>query len=68
MTIRETAREVFEDINIDRDDALIAAKALAQQIIDKSASTDEPLQGLAYDVWSLYNKGEPQLIFRAVRG
>jgi hypothetical protein len=65
MTIDDTAREVFDDINIDRNAARVAAKAIAQQIIDESASTDKPLQGLVYDVWSLYNEGEPQCAFSA---
>lgn len=65
MTISEEARAVFEEIGADREAALIAAKAIAQQIIGESAEDDEPLSGLVYDVWGLYNEGTPRCRFTA---
>lgn len=60
MTIDEQARSVLEPHGLDRERLLIGAKALAQQIIEDSASTDRPLTGMVYDVWGLYNDGQPK--------
>jgi hypothetical protein len=65
MTISSEARTVFEEIGADHQDAGLAAKAIAQQIIDDSASEEQPLTGMVYDVWGLYNEGDPRCRFTA---
>lgn len=65
MTISDDARTAFEEIGADHQDAGLAAKAIAQQIIDESASDEQPLTGLVYDVWGLYNEGSPRCRFTA---
>jgi hypothetical protein len=63
MTISEEARDVLDEIGADRRAALVAAKAIAQQIIGESEESDQPLSGLVYDVWGLYNEGTPRCRF-----
>ncbi|MES3629607.1 MAG: hypothetical protein PPP56_05515 [Longimonas sp.] len=63
MTIDEQARTTIEDLGLDRTELLIGAKAIAQEIIEESTSTDRPLQGMVYDVWGLYNDGTPKCSF-----
>jgi len=63
MTISEEAKKVFEEIGADRDVMLTAAKAIGQQIIDASKTDEQPLSGLVYDVWGLYNEGTPRCRF-----
>lgn len=65
MTISEEARHTFEEIGADHTAAQVAAKALAQQIIEESATEAQPLTGLVYDVWGLYNEGTPRCRFTA---
>ncbi|PEN05732.1 hypothetical protein CRI93_11535 [Longimonas halophila] len=60
MTIDAQARRVLEPRGLDRDHLLIGAKALAQQMIEQSASSEHPLQSMVYDVWGLYNDGLPK--------
>lgn len=63
MTISEGARDVLDEIGADRRAALMAAKAIAQRIIGESEDGDQPLSGLVYDVWGLYNEGMPRCRF-----
>lgn len=65
MTISEEAQKVFDEIGADRRAALIAAKAIAQQIIGESEDSEQPLSGIVYDVWGLYNEGSPRCRFTA---
>jgi len=60
MTIGDDAREAFNELDLDREDLLLAAKSVAQSIIDDSRESDEPLSGMLYDVWGLYNDGMPK--------
>jgi hypothetical protein len=60
MTIGDDAREAFNELDLDREDVLLAAKSVAQSIIDDSRESDEPLSGMLYDVWGLYNDGMPK--------
>lgn len=60
MTIDDQARSMLEPKGLGRDRLLIAAKALAQNMIEESASTERPLKSMVYDVWGLYNDGEPK--------
>jgi len=63
MTLTDDAQTVLAEYGLDRDDALVAAKTLGQQIIDESKSTDTPLGGMVYEVWGLYNDGMPACQF-----
>jgi hypothetical protein len=63
MTLTENAQTVLAEHGLDRDDALVAAKALGQQIIDESQSTNTPLGGMVYEVWGLYDDGMPACEF-----
>jgi hypothetical protein len=63
MTLTDDAQSVFAEHGLDRDDALLAAKTLGQQIIDDSQSTDTPLAGIVYEVWGLYDDGMPACRF-----
>jgi hypothetical protein len=63
MTLTDDAQHVLAEHGLDRDDALAAAKALGQQIIDQSQSTDTPLGGMVYEVWGLYDDGMPACQF-----
>jgi len=63
MTLTEDAQTVLAEHGLDRDDALAAAKALGQQIIDESQSTNTPLGGMVYEVWGLYDDGMPACEF-----
>ena len=60
MTIGDDAREAFNELDLDRENLLLAAKSVAQSIIDDSRESDEPLSGMLYDVWGLYNDGMPK--------
>jgi len=60
MTITQDAKDVLDGIQVDREQALAVAKSIAQQVVDDSASTDTPLTGVVYAVWSLYNEGMPE--------
>lgn len=64
MTLTTEAKTAFTEAGLDRDDALLAAKVLGQQIIDDSASSDTPLAGIVYEVWGLYDEGMPACRFR----
>jgi hypothetical protein len=63
MTLTNDVQALFADHDLDRDDALVAAKGLGQQIIDDSKSTDTPLEGMVYEVWGLYDEGMPACEF-----
>ncbi|MFB6248169.1 MAG: hypothetical protein ABEL97_06340 [Salinibacter sp.] len=63
MTLSTTVQSVFSKRGLDRDDALVAAKALGQKIIDESKSTGTPLEGIVYEVWGLYDDGMPACQF-----
>jgi len=63
MTLTDDAQTVLAEHGLERDDALAAAKALGQQIIDDSQSTDTPLGGMVYEVWGLYDDGMPACEF-----
>jgi len=63
MTLTDDAHHVLTEHGLDRDDALAAAKALGQKIIDESQSTDTPLGGMVYEVWGLYDDGMPACQF-----
>ena len=65
MTISDEAKSAFEEIGADHQDASLAAKAIGQQIIDESGDDEQPLTGLVYDVWGLYNEGTPRCRFTA---
>jgi len=60
MTIDDQARTMLKPAGLDRARLLVGAKALAQQIIEESAASNHPLQGMVYDVWGLYNDGQPK--------
>jgi hypothetical protein len=60
MTVDDEARTAFETLGFDRDDLLVAAKCVAQRVIDNSQEEETPLNGLVYDVWGLYNDGSPK--------
>ncbi|MFO8232149.1 MAG: hypothetical protein R6U20_05730 [Longimonas sp.] len=60
MTIDDQARTLLEPHGLDRAHVLVGAKALAQQMIEQSAATEHPLKSLVYDVWGLYNDGQPK--------
>ena len=60
MTISEDARDAFDRLGLTRDDVLLAAKSVAQSIINDSRESDTPLSGMLYDVWGLYNDGSPK--------
>jgi hypothetical protein len=64
MTLTKDAKTVFDNAGLDRNDALLAAKTLGQQIIDDSASTETPLEGIVYEVWGLYDEGVPACRFQ----
>ena len=68
MTVTADAQDVLADLGMDRDDALLTAKSLAQKIIDESASTSTPLTGVVYAVWGLYNEGMPECEFAVPDG
>ncbi len=58
MTIGKEARLIFDTIGFTREDLLLVAKSVAQEIIDRP---QEPaLCGLVYDVRGLYNDGQPK--------
>jgi hypothetical protein len=63
MTIDDQARTKLEPSGLDREHLLIGAKAMAQQIIEQSASSERPLKSMVYDVWGLYNDGLPKCRF-----
>jgi hypothetical protein len=63
MTLSTDVQSVFSEHGLDRDDALVAAKALGQRIIDESKSTSTPLEGIVYEVWGLYDDGMPACQF-----
>ena len=63
MTVTADAKDVLSDLKMDRADARVAAKSLAQGIIDDSASTQAPLTGVVYVVSGLYNEGTPECTF-----
>ncbi len=65
MTISDEAKVALEEIGADHQDASRAAKAIAQQIIEDSAADEQPLTGMVYDVWGLYNEGSPRCRFTA---
>lgn len=65
MTVTDGAKDVLADIGLDRDDTMVVAKCIAQQIIDDSASSDTPLTGVVYAVSGLYNEGTPECEFAA---
>lgn len=65
MTIANDARDVLADMGLDRDDTMVVAKCLVQQIIDDSESSDTPLTGVVYAVSGLYNEGMPECEFTA---
>jgi hypothetical protein len=60
MTTSEDAREVLKSLDVTREEAVLAAKSVAQQIIQESKGSDEPLSCMVYDVWGLYNEGSPK--------
>ncbi len=60
MTIDDQARNMLEPRGLDRARLLIGAKALAQKMIEESSSSELPLKSMVYDVWGLYNDGEPK--------
>ena len=63
MTLTSNVQHIFSERGLDRDDALVAAKALGQKIIDESRSTSTPLEGIVYEVWGLYDDGMPACRF-----
>lgn len=63
MTVTTDAQDVLADLGMDRADARLAAKSLAQGMIDDSASTQTPLTGVVYVVSGLYNEGTPDCTF-----
>ena len=63
MTLSTDVQSLFSERGLDREDALVAAKALGQQIIDESKSTSTPLEGIVYEVWGLYDDGMPACEF-----
>ena len=63
MTVTADARDVLSDLKMGRADARVAAKSLAQGVIDDSASTQTPLTGVVYVVSGLYNEGTPECTF-----
>ena len=68
MTLSTDAQSLFSERGLDREDALVAAKALGQQIIDESKSTNTPLEGIVYEVWGLYDDGMPACQFDCPNG
>jgi hypothetical protein len=63
MTLTADAQVALTNHGFDREDALVAAKVFGQSIIDESQSSDQPLGGMVYDVWGLYNDGMPACRF-----
>lgn len=63
MTLTDDVQHLFFERGLDRDDALVAAKAIGQKIIDESKSTSTPLGGIVYEVWGLYDDGMPACRF-----
>lgn len=59
MTIRGDTKDILGRNGLSRDDALVAAKSIAQEIVDDSTSTDTPLVGIVYTVCGPYNDGMP---------
>ncbi len=68
MTLTQDAKTALTDAGLDRDGALLAAKSLGQQIIDESASSNTPLEGMVYEVWGLYDEGRPACRFQMPNG
>lgn len=60
MTISEDAQTALRSLGVEADEAQVAAKAIALQIIEDSKGTDTPLEGMVYNVWGLYNDGSPK--------
>lgn len=58
MTIDSDAQPIFDTLGFSREHLLLAAKSLAQDVIDDSR--DPVLCGLVYDVHGLYNDGQPK--------
>lgn len=65
MTIQDTARELFGDLGLDRDDVRVVAKSIGQQIVDESEQSAQSLTGMVYDVRTLYDEGMPVCNFEA---
>lgn len=63
MTVTDDAKDALIDLGMDRDDALLAAKSVSQQIIDDSVAKQSPLTGIVYVVQGLYNEGTPECAF-----
>lgn len=63
MTVPDDVQGVFADLEMNRGDARIAAKSLAQTIIDDSSAGQTPLTGVVYAVSGLYNEGVPECTF-----
>lgn len=68
MTLTTDAQAALTNHGLDREDALIAAKVIGQAIIEESLSSDQPLSGMVYDVWGLYNEGMPACRFEVADG
>ena len=68
MTLTEDAKTTFDELGLDRDDALLAAKSLGQTIIEESQSSDTPLESMVYEVWGLYDDGMPACQFSVPNG
>lgn len=64
MTLTTDAQTLFAKHGLDRRDALVAAKALGQMIIEESTG-EAPLEGIVYEVWGLYNDGMPACRFES---
>jgi len=68
MTIHDGAKELFNDLGLDRTDVRVVAKSIAQQIIDESDRTGPPLCGMVYDVRTLYDEGVLRCEFSVKEG
>lgn len=66
MTIRDSAQDIFDALGLDRADVQIIAKSVGQRLIDESKETEQPLQGMVYDVQTLYDEGMPDCTFEDV--
>ncbi|WP_022835687.1 hypothetical protein [Salisaeta longa] len=65
MTIHPAVQNFFDEAALSREAVACFAKAAAQQIIDESQSTAQPLRGLVYDVSTgFYDDGTPQCSIR----
>lgn len=60
MTISDDAQAALREMGVSHDEAGVAAKAVALEIIESSKDTDTPLEGVVYNVWGLYNDGSPK--------